>query len=447
MESKHKSLCSNPTIIINPNLADLIGRYGYYKLNGHFRIEHNRKRFFYYPELSKFSPRKNNITIDNVDDNYVLDVKSGECFPIYMLVPCGKCEHCQQSKRMSVVQRMELESIMYDSYPFFLTLTYDPKCKDFDNNLHKEHIQKWLKRVRIKLQRDGYEHTIRYAACGEYGTDPKKTKRPHYHVIIWNCKLGGKFDYWYYYHLFKDSWHSGFITMRQIDLKNSKTFFYSTKYLKKMYDKEIIGDREKPFFLSSRRGGGLGSRFLHVNKDYIQKSNDPNYSFLNPFNGSVKPLIFSQYVLNKVFPSWSRLVDVKFRQALKICNEIACRFRERPNLFYQDVMFWCKKWFDMRTQFQLCKWFFLPDLPKKVINVSNCIAVEAYEFMTSVKLVFEYLYTNSVDFANLKRQHRAREAFIGKMFKNQNIITSDMIFQRKQQVIKSLALERAREIL
>lgn len=66
--------------------------------------------------------------------------------------------------------------------PYFLTLTYNnehlPKCGIF-----KEEIQLFLKRLRIKLDRLNISHNLRYVAVGEYGS---KSKRPHYHMILWN---------------------------------------------------------------------------------------------------------------------------------------------------------------------------------------------------------------------------------------------------------------------
>ncbi len=42
-------------------------------------------------------------------------------------------------------------------------------------------IQRYIKRVRINLERNGYNNNIKYFSCAEYGPT---TKRPHYHVLI-----------------------------------------------------------------------------------------------------------------------------------------------------------------------------------------------------------------------------------------------------------------------
>ena len=112
-------------------------------------------------------------------------------------VPCGKCYHCKITRINEWVTRMVIQS-NYSKYVYFGTLTYNGKrasvlndeCMSvvttFNKNntpndtplvLRKDHVQKFLKRLRkntgIKIQ---------YAYCGEYGST---YGRPHYHYIMW----------------------------------------------------------------------------------------------------------------------------------------------------------------------------------------------------------------------------------------------------------------------
>lgn len=70
----------------------------------------------------------------------------------------------------------------------FITLTYDtdfvPISKNGFMSLNKRDVQLFLKRLRKKC--NDSEHPIKYYAVGEYGG---KTKRPHYHIILFNAKL------------------------------------------------------------------------------------------------------------------------------------------------------------------------------------------------------------------------------------------------------------------
>lgn len=57
----------------------------------------------------------------------------------------------------------------------FVTLTYSDENNDRD--LHPEHLQGWLKRLRRRFP----PKSIRFFAVGEYGD---KSERPHYHVAL-----------------------------------------------------------------------------------------------------------------------------------------------------------------------------------------------------------------------------------------------------------------------
>lgn len=87
-------------------------------------------------------------------------------------VPCGKCIECEKAKADEWSHRVLMEC--YGKDCCFITLTYDNEHLPIDNSVHKEDLQKFIKRVRKK-------HAIKYFACGEYG---EKHGRPHYHVII-----------------------------------------------------------------------------------------------------------------------------------------------------------------------------------------------------------------------------------------------------------------------
>lgn len=114
-------------------------------------------------------------------DGKILSLKKTKWFQKYnweqipsnnlVTVPCGKCSECLQTKMYEIKKRIENE-LKINPEAYFLTLTYDDEHK---KNLNKRDIQLFLKRYR-KTQK------LRYFYRGELG---KKTKRPHYHAIIW----------------------------------------------------------------------------------------------------------------------------------------------------------------------------------------------------------------------------------------------------------------------
>lgn len=123
---------------------------------------------------------------------------------------CGKCAGCISKHRTDWRVRSYYESLdCLRNYGFILfdTLTYsDAHIKrysdlnqelDIPNMLNytafcRADVQKFFKRLRINLKRDGYEYEpeeLRYILTSEYGSDEKKrgfqlTHRPHYHVLF-----------------------------------------------------------------------------------------------------------------------------------------------------------------------------------------------------------------------------------------------------------------------
>jgi len=100
-------------------------------------------------------------------------------------VPCGNCPECRTHRASAWSFRlMEQEKNCRSAY--FLTLTYDADHIHISPNgflsLCKRDLQLFFKRLR----RLHSNTDIKYYAVGEYGT---QTKRPHYHVIIFNAEL------------------------------------------------------------------------------------------------------------------------------------------------------------------------------------------------------------------------------------------------------------------
>lgn len=88
--------------------------------------------------------------------------------------PCGQCMPCRITRRQEWTLRLLLESYS-NAYNYFITLTYDAKNLQ-SPSLQKDHLQKWLKRVRKRLKKP-----VKYYAVGEYGG---RDGRPHWHILM-----------------------------------------------------------------------------------------------------------------------------------------------------------------------------------------------------------------------------------------------------------------------
>jgi hypothetical protein len=196
-------------------------------------------------------------------------------------VPCGQCIGCRLERSRQWAMRCMHEASLYEDN-CFITLTYNNEHLPKDGSLHKEHFQKFMKRLRKKHQ----NKTIRFYHCGEYG---EKYRRPHYHAILFNHDFGDK-------KLFKtekeirlytskeleELWPYGFNTIGDVTFESAA---YTARYIMKKqtgkaadkhYENVDIetGEIHKilPEYNTMSRRPGIGTEwFKKYNKDVYPK--------------------------------------------------------------------------------------------------------------------------------------------------------------------------------
>lgn len=184
-------------------------------------------------------------------------------------VPCGKCLACRVNNAAQWATRAMHESLYIDE-GCFITLTYNPENIPEGYNLKPTDVQKFLKRLRITLERKNLGHIRAFFLCGEYGT---KKGRPHYHLLLlgWKPKDLKFFGLSYsgmpiYTSSFIEKiWGKGFAPIGTI---TSGSAAYVARYQKKA-TADNAGCRVKPFFRSSRdiplsngKKGALGAQWV-----------------------------------------------------------------------------------------------------------------------------------------------------------------------------------------
>lgn len=98
-------------------------------------------------------------------------------------IPCGQCIGCRLERSRQWAIRCVHEASLYENN-CFITLTYSPENLPSDNSLHKDHFQKFMKRLR-----KAFGQKIRFFHCGEYG---ENFARPHYHACLFNIDFKDK---------------------------------------------------------------------------------------------------------------------------------------------------------------------------------------------------------------------------------------------------------------
>lgn len=312
--------CLNPRIIVNPMLPDLLARFGNYTMSdGYIHHLRGRSAYSFFGNMSIFSHALAHVTVENIDEFYVVDEKTAETWPIYLQVPCNHCDACLARKMDAFSHRCLIESQCYDCLPWFLTLTYKPSKLPMDG-LQVRDVQLFLKRFRIRLERMGYSRSFRYVAVGEYGS---KFKRPHYHLIIWNLKPVKDFKYFSILRALRRSWNNGFVYNSIISPeytarhhgKPEKCFEYVAKYVCK--DSEVPEGKNPVFMCQSLSEGGIGSPFIRRHASYLRKSLNQDFKFVDQFSGKVRRLQFNSYIIDRLFPSFCRSVPYKLRSAVR----------------------------------------------------------------------------------------------------------------------------------
>lgn len=178
------------------------------------------------------------------------------------VVPCGKCLACLQNKRTDWSFRLQQEWKRSKSASF-ITLTYSPKYQP-DDGVSKRHVQLFMKRLRKKS-----DERLRYYMVAEYGT---KTKRPHYHFLIFNFFGNEKFLQSIWSHP-KTKEAIGIVDIRPC---NEARIHYTTKYIIQRVnhkDKKL----NRPFALMSR-GFGIGAFYLTDEMVSWHRTNSAKYT-------------------------------------------------------------------------------------------------------------------------------------------------------------------------
>lgn len=267
----------------------------------------------------------------------------------FVEIPCGKCIDCRLQYSRQWADRCMYERIYYgENEVWFLTLTYDEEHiidinhEVFPGTLVKEHLQKFLKRLRRECDYHGYSDKLRYFACGEYGST---TYRPHYHMILYGLdvqKIG--LDPWLPSKSGHEQWRSPFLEkiwkngMVTCSKVSWDTCAYTARYtLKKAmgYDPKLY---EKagllPEFVVMSRRPGIGSEYYDENKDKIYEFDEIIQK--SPDGGrKAKPPKYFDHRLEKDNP---RLYE-EIKNKRKECADYSKKLKlSKTDLSYEELL-------------------------------------------------------------------------------------------------------------
>ena len=348
-------LCEKPKYILNPAFKQAVLQTGKFVYDGNeefvpeMRLAAWRWNFPY----ARFSPKGIDFqNFSNWVDCYYTTDRDGDVVPMFLATPCRKCALCRKRNAREWMFRAVAETQHSRTVPYFITLTYNNLHRPTDG-VNKEDVQKFLKRLRQILARDhNYTEEIRYFAAAEYGSH---TKLPHYHLILWNMpiafsamdvyktvlqawsvrkrvynKLTHRFDWDYLGEL-------GFVYCKPCTQGGIQ---YCMKYMRK--ESEIPLFCNPTFYLSSRRGGGLGYKWCldHVLWFY-QHPDVLTIEIVDKFTGERFTSFIPSYFRRKLYPCPSILVRKEIRDTIQLVDYFlslrACLWQLRLGMADKEV--------------------------------------------------------------------------------------------------------------
>lgn len=292
--------CENPIVIWHPHAAKLVQKYRTFTMPSgvyHSNVLH---------------VNKNHVTKDNIDKYTIVNPATGETFPMFLIVPCSKCRLCNEKKAQAWSFRALCESYMSKSQAYFITLTYNNQHLP-PNGVFAEEVQLFFKRLRIRLDRMGIEHNLRYIAVSEYG---HYSKRPHYHIILWNFPdhFGTAYSR---LSLIESAWRrpTGEYNTDGSPITESIGFAYCLPVIQGgiNYVMKYMSKREKSpegmnptFMLASKKNGGIGSAYAEKLRSFYEQNPDTcDMSVINIYTGQSLTVMLPRYYRQKYMPSCS----------------------------------------------------------------------------------------------------------------------------------------------
>jgi hypothetical protein len=382
-------LCEKPKYILNPAFKDALLRTGKYVYNGNatFVPEMQLAAWRWNFPYALFSPKAiDSQNFASYQDSYYAIDRDDDAVPMFLAIPCRKCALCRKRNAREWMFRAVAETQSSRSVPYFITLTYNPANRPVDG-VDKKHVQDFLKRLRQILTRDyDYTETIRYFAAAEYGSH---TKLPHYHLILWNMpinmsamdvykivhqawsarkrvynKLTHRFDWDYVGEL-------GFVYCKPCTQGGIQ---YCMKYMRK--ESEVPTGCKPTFYLSSRRGGGLGYKWCldHVLWFY-QHPDVLTIEIVDKFTGERFTSYIPSYFRRKLYPTPSLLIRKEIRDTIQLV--------------------------DYFLSIRACLWQIQFHMPDKEVNITRKWLGEKfpfYNFDTCVHRFPRFIFDNAKNF-------------------------------------------------
>lgn len=312
--------CSEPVLIFNPSLKwllavkckrmSLFGRVYDYTNCNHITACFPWRDLYVAKSRIHVLDKDTNKYIEHpelVDQCYLID-NDGVTIPVFYYVPCGHCALCRAHKVEEWQTRCVCESAMHKYKPLFVTLTYAPSKRPDNMQDCLADFQKFMKRLRIDVDRKYGKHTLRYFAVSEW---TPTNHYPHIHMLIWGLPYvvdnTSKNSFFALNNYICSRWSNGY---SKTEICRDNSGVYCMKYMKK-------GTSPDCWFQASRRNG-IGYDFAIKLLPFVLKNPDmTNFTLTDKFTGKSKTYLIPSYFRSIWFPTLSKLFPAHISRAAK----------------------------------------------------------------------------------------------------------------------------------
>lgn len=329
-----------------------------------------------------------------VDHILFYDPSTGEVAPVYEYVCCGHCAACSYNKQSDYIQRVKFAANSYNFPPAFVTLTFnDPAYKALDPDKVLRPFQLFMKRLRKHLS----DNELKYIVVPERNHGPES--RLHYHVLLFGLprfKDDPNFNSLYTIHLLEYAYRSnrnGFgsmsfdqyrktypLVLRRPAGYDPQSFGYINYSLLNNAQtavnyifKYITKNGYRPYCSSN-----LGLGYARTLRKAALDSKD-GIIYYRPLGSNFPVKIaLSKYFINKLFPTVSMQLPVKFY------SDFYTMFNETQRILYS-------KFYHKQTKrgFQFLQHYFLTKFP--FVDVDLCLRPSDYGYELESSLLSSHV--------------------------------------------------------
>lgn len=437
-------MCTSPRAIIHPSLNRKFKTSGmtHAYLDGFITPCSNPFVFAGYFESKNIEVPCDTSILN--DKYYLFNPDTGHTIPLFFNCPCGKCEECLYSKYTELTSRLQFECLSHPIHcrPIFFTLTYDKKHLP-PRGVSREDISDFVNKIHIYCGRNGLNTNFRHFIVSEYGSDPRYTRRAHYHGIIFGLDLTKPFAYRLFNDAFHRSWKRCSYRRAQWEFARSTHGIcrYVTKYVTKgLIDGNVPLGKNPNFISYPMKSGGLGSLALRnpdiLNKILTSTTGSITVNSIDYINGVPLPttekIRIPRFLIDKLFPPYCRYFTSNIRRCLQWVFKAYNRsYVDGTYIYMRSLEPLKEKFSSFFSEFKLDECFINESDPLKC-RINSFYSLDSKKNLSIFNRVYDYLLSYKYDESFVSECCYLRDSYLSSFMRHKPLLSVD----RKPKIVK-----------